>query len=447
MRRPLSILIALALLASLPGCDALQAVQPFATPVPPTATMPAPTLAIPPTTTPAPPSAAETPAGPEQIVLTVWVPETLAPTSETPGGQQLLEQLAAFDDLYPDIRAEVYVKLTSGPGSTLSYLYSAPGVAPAILPDLVLLDRSALAQAARDDLIVPIGTLIDPALLSDVYDAALALGTVDNQLAGLPYVLQVSHVVYRDTLFEQPPNSFEVVARSPVPFVFPAGTRGSVSETLLMQYMQAAGSLVDEDGMPRIDPVALTDVLAFYADARAAGVIDPALFQITDLSESWTQYASRQAGLAVVSSTLYLSGRDQVRSTGVTWIPTLSGDPYALASGWSWAVTTRAAERQAAAMALVNFLMNPINQGAFTQAAGWLPSQAGALAVWGDSDPYTAFGDTMLRSAVPFPEAGPRAVIGAAIQDALEAVLLNGVTPFQAAAEAAQKVNPPVEEP
>jgi ABC-type glycerol-3-phosphate transport system substrate-binding protein len=232
-----------------------------------------------------------------------------------------------------------------------------------------------------------------------------------------------------------------------VPFVFPAGTRGSVSETLLMQYMQAAGSLVDEDGMPRIDPVALTDVLAFYADARAAGVIDPALFQITDLSESWTQYASRQAGLAVVSSTLYLSGRDQVRSTGVTWIPTLSGDPYALASGWSWAVTTRAAERQAAAMALVNFLMNPINQGAFTQAAGWLPSQAGALAVWGDSDPYTAFGDTMLRSAVPFPEAGPRAVIGAAIQDALEAVLLNGVTPFQAAAEAAQKVNPPVEEP
>ncbi len=272
---------------------------------------------------------------------------------------------------------------------------------------------------------------------------AVDLGTVDQTLVGLPYVLQTQHVAYRDTLFQDAPNSFAAVLKSPVPYIFPAGTLGVVNRTTLTQYMADGGTLVDENGAAHIDTVALTDVLSFYGDARTAGVIDPALFQLTDPADSWTQYKTRQAGLAAVTSTAYLADRSALRSTGVTWTPTLTGDPYALVTGWSWVITTQDPERQAAALSLVAYLMNPASQGAFTQAAGWLPSQQGALAVWGDSDPYSAFGKELLLHAVLLPDASVRSASGTAIQDALEAVLLNGVSPFQAASEAAQKINPP----
>jgi len=431
-----------ATLLLLTGCEGLPFGPTASTPQPaPSPTAPAPILQ--PSMATATAGVVETPTSAEPRILTVWVPEALAPNAETAGGQALIDQIATFEEQHADFRVDLYTKLATGPGSTLAYLYSAPGVAPGILPDLALLDRAALVQAARDNLIVPIEALIDSALLGDLYPAALELGTVNEQLVGLPYVLQVAHVAYRETLFQAPPNSFEAVLNSPVPYVFPAGTLRNVNETLLLQYMAAGGTLADETGAPFVDPLVLTEVLEFYAAAHEKGVVDPALFQLTDMSESWAQYVSRQAGLAAVTSTAYLKGRAEVRNTGVTWTPTLNGEPYALASGWMWVMVTRDPDRQVAALSLVNHLMNPINQGTYTQAAGWLPSQASALAVWGDSDPYAAFGDRLLRSAVAFPDATLQASVGAALQDALEAVLLSGMPPFQAAAEAAQKINSP----
>jgi ABC-type glycerol-3-phosphate transport system substrate-binding protein len=376
-------------------------------------------------------------------VLTVWTTETVAPSNDTAGGEELLAQLAAFDESHTDIQVEFYVKRVSGPGSTLAYLRSAPPVAPGVLPDLALMDRDALVQATGENLIVPIETLIDPAITSALYPVASQLGTVGDRLMGLPYVLEVQHTVYRETAFEEPPASFEAVLAASTPYAFPAGTLGNVSHTFLLQYMAAGGRLANESGVPVLDIVPLTQVLDFYAQAHEAGKVDTALFQITDPAETWRMYLERRAGLAAVTSTLYLTGRSEARSTGLCWIPTPTGEPFALASGWSWVVVTSDPDRQAMAMALINFLMNPVNQGAYTQAAGWLPSQRAALAVWGDDDPYLAFGNQLLSNAHPLPDSSLRAAVGPAIQDALEDVLLNGVAPAQAAARAAQLVNPP----
>ena len=443
MGKPARITAALGLLAAvLAACQGLDFRLLPGTAAAPTSTAPAPTLIAPPTPTPLVVGAEET-GEPALTVLTIWMAEALSPSAETPGGQQLLEQLAAFEEGNPDIRVEVYPKLATGPGSTLAYLRSAPTVAPGVLPDLALLDREALFQAARENLIVPMDGLVDPAILDNLYPAALLLGAVGEQLVGVPYVLQVQHLAYREAIFEDPPNSFEAILDSPVSYIFPAGTASNVNQTILAQYIAAGGSLTGPDGTPLLDAAALTEVLEFYASARERGVIDPSLFQITDLDESWEQYLSRQAGLAAVTSTAYLAERAAVRGTGVTWLPTPDGQPFALATGWLWVVTTSNPTRQAAAMALFNFLMNPVNQGTLTQAAGWLPSQPGALAVWGDADRYANFGDLLLRSAVPVPEPGIRGTVGVAIQEALEDVLIGGVPPQQAAADAALRVNPP----
>lgn len=408
-----------------------------------TPTAAAPTLEAPPPT-PTPAESTPEPIAPEgPSALTVWTIEAVTPSNDTAGGAELLAQLATFDESHTDIQVEFYVKRVSGPGSTLAYLRSAPPVAPGILPDLALVDRDTLVQATSENLIVPIEILIDPAITSALYPVAVQLGTVGGQLMGLPYVLEVQHMVYRETAFEEPPSSFEAVLASPTPYVFPAGTLGNVSHTFLLQYMAAGGRLADESGVPVLDVVPLTQVLDFYAQAHQAGKVDTALFQITDPGETWRMYLERRAGLATVTSTLYLARRSEARSTGLCWIPTPTGEPFALASGWSWVIVTNDPDRQAMAMALINFLMNPVNHGAYTQAAGWLPSQQAALAVWGDGDPYLTFGNQLLSSARPLPDTPLRAAVGPAIQDAVEDVLLNGIAPAQAATRAAQSVNPP----
>jgi ABC-type glycerol-3-phosphate transport system substrate-binding protein len=444
LRRVPLLIAAFALAALLPACDALNlrlASESAAT----QSSMPtesAPTLEAPPSAEPSELDEAEGAEDGDEIVLVVWMPEALSPPADSPAEEEWGSQIAAFEESHPDLRVEVHTKLTTGPGSTLAYLRSAPPVAPSILPDLALLDQESIVQAASEDLVVPMEALLDPAIVDSLYPVAVELGTVDDVLVGVPYTLQFDHVVYRETLFPEPPDSFDAVLESPVPLVFPAGTPGSVNRTVLTQYLAAGGTLSDADGNPHLDAVALAEVLTYYEAAREAGVIDPALFQISDPDDSWAMYLGRQAGLATVTSTAYLAGREELRSSALTWIPTPDGEPYAVVTGWLWVITTEDPDRQAAAMALFNFLMNPVNQGGYSRAVYWLPSQAAALAVWGDDDDYVPFADRLLGSAVPLPRPDVRTVAGPPIQEALEAVLLNGAAPIETANEAAQQVNP-----
>jgi ABC-type glycerol-3-phosphate transport system substrate-binding protein len=435
-------MLALAAAVLLTACAAL---QPGATPDEGRQPTPSPgdLTAMPEITPSATPGDAGGPGDePGEVVLAVWAAGPHVPSADTPGGQELLAQLASFDETHPDIRVEVNVKAISGPGSTIAYLRSAPPVAPSILPDVALMDRDTLVQAFQEGLIVPVDSVLAPEDMPALYPVAVDLARVGDQVAGMPYVLQVQHVAYRQSLFTDPPGSYDRILNSPVPFVFPAGTLADVNRTTLAQYLAAGGRLVDDAGQPTLDPLVLAGVLQFYADARAAGIIDAALFQLTDPAESWQLYRERQAALASVLSTAYLAERDVLHNTGLTWIPTPDGEPFALATGWFWVITTRDEDRQAAAAALISFLMGPINQGSYTRAAGWLPANSGALVIWGDDDPYAEFADRLLLAAAPLPDPAIRAQAGAAIQDALEEVLLNNIQPISAANSAVQQVNP-----
>ena len=407
----------------------------------PTPTQASPTLVSPPTATPDPDTVVEVRGASRP--LTVWVPPDLMPSGETTGGQALLEQVATFDEDHPDLQVEFYAKRTQGPGSTLAYLRTAPPVAPSVMPDIVLLNREALVAAHNESLIVSIDELVDPAVVQELYPAAEELATVNETLVGLPYILDLHHAVYRETLFEEPPTSFADVLESTVPYVFPAGPAGSVNRTLLQQYRAAGGTYVDQDGNPALDVDALRRVLTFYATANDAGRVNTVLFQISDPAETWGMYQSGEAGFSTVSATEYLSNRDELlAATGLVTTPTETGTPFALVDGWMWVVVTNDPERQSAAMLLLNYLMNPVNQGAYTQAAGWLPTQRTALNVWGDTDNYVSFANTLLNNAEPVPDQGLLDVVGSALQMGFENVLLNGMLPVQAATSAQQFINP-----
>lgn len=393
--------------------------------------------------TPAPTDqAVETqPAGTGQVLLTVWMPDTLYASTDTPGRQAFVDQLAAFDEQHPEIRVQVYAKRLRGPGGTLSYLYTAPPVAPSILPDLALVDRDALAEAARGQLLIPMQSVAQPASVSDLYPAAFETGQIDGILVGLPYLLEVDQVVYRQTVVGHPPASFSDVLESGQLFAFAGGITSGVSPVILLQYLAEGGMLVDDKGSPALDPAALTKVLTFYSQARLRHNVTPELFQLTDSTAVWAMYRDRQANLAAVTSTQYLAGLSQVTSTRAGPIPTDDGKLHALTRGWSWALITKDPDRQAAALALLDFLMTPTNQGRYSQAAGWLPSQPAALTLWASQDTgYPAFAGQLLSSAHVMPDASARISVSAAMQDALEAVILNGATPAQAASRAADEV-------
>ncbi|MCC6905113.1 MAG: extracellular solute-binding protein, partial [Anaerolineae bacterium] len=242
------------------------------------------------------------------LVLVIWIAEPLSLSGGEPGGAVLNEAFATFDEQDPDIRVEVYQKEISGPGGTLDYLQTASAAAPAVLPDIALLDREALSAAARGGLIVPLDDLITPSLRQSLYPAATALATVDGRLVAVPYLMEMEHLVYRTTVFRgKPPTSLETVLENTVPFHFPAAPADTVSTTVLTQYLADGGRLVGEDGLPVLDTAPLSQVLAFYEQARARRVIDPALFQLTDPADTWAMYRDRQVSLSVVSSIDYLA--------------------------------------------------------------------------------------------------------------------------------------------
>jgi len=376
--------------------------------------------------------------------LTVWVPEAISPGGEQPGADALLTALSDFDDTYPDIQVDFQVKRVTGPGSMLSYLRTAPAVAPDVVPDLILLDRDSMLQANTESTIVPIGDIVDQEIVSRIYPAAIAMASTDDELIGLPFVLNTQHVIYREAFFlSGPPNSFQSLLAAQTGYAFPAGPLSDINRTTLAQYIAAGGRLVDEDGNSVVDVGPLTEVLTFYDDAERIGVISTDLFQIADFGETLTRYQENQVSAAEVNARDYLHTREEVRTTSFTSTPTADGESIALITGWSWVITTSDEERQELAMLLVDFFMNPVVQGNYTLSAGWIPTQPAAFEVWGGEDPYVAFGDNLIRNAQPLPSASVRAVPGEAIQQAVEDVLLNGQLPAQTANQAANSVNQP----
>lgn len=379
----------------------------------------------------------------ENNTLVVWVPEVINPGAETAGTDALITMLAQFDEANPEIEVIVEVKRLTGDGSMLSYMRSAPAVAPTVVPDIVLLDRSSLITAQQEELLVPIETLVEPEVITDLYPIAVEMGTVDGTHVGLTYLLNTDHLIYRTTFFpSRAPNNYDAVLGGLTGFAFPAGPLSDINRTTLTQYIAAGGRLIDENGTPVIDVDVLTEVLAFYADGKRLDVIDTSLFQIADTSETLLLYRDRQVTLAEVNARDYLLQRDSIPNTSATSTPTADGEPFTLVTGWSWAVATQDPARQERATLFLNFLMNPVVHGTYTLNAGWIPAQSTALEVWGDDDPYVAFADELMQHSEILPSQAVRSVTGEAIQQAVEQVLLNDTLPVQAANQAAAAVSP-----
>ena len=254
-------------------------------------------------------------------------------------------------------------------------------------------------------------------------------------LYGLPYVLNIYHVVYRSSVFDEPLVTFDDVLEAQPEYLFPAGSSATtpVSWTLLLQYLAAGGTLVDAAGN-RPGPRRTAGRAGLLRRAVALGIFGPALLEYTQFDVYWDAFEGAEANMVMVDTTTYLKRREDVPNVGLAPVPTRAGEPLTAMDGWMWVLTTQDPDHQRQARAFLSWMMRISQHSTFTETLGMLPSQLGALRLWDDSE-YAVFAQDLLATAVIIPTAQRNNAAAAALENAL-ADVLNGMPAEQAAEDA-----------
>ena len=397
-------------------------------PTPPAPTLTPPVVSSPSAPAPVSPTPAETTAG----ALRLWLPPQFAPDVATPGGQILADQIARFEQAHPGQGVEIRLKQTSGPGGLLESLVTAYNVAPAILPDLVALNRDDLAAAAAAGLVIPLDNLIASDTLADYYPFAQAMGRHKDQIVGLPFAADARVLAYRTDLYSSPPPTWTAVTTGTL--IIPGGEVPGL--TLLAEYLALGGPLADPSGKTVLDAELLAEALTVFQALHTSGFLPLSTLAYSDTLATWQVFRERRAALAVVNAQSFLSEPERVSNSALALLPTSDGPPLALADGWCWALAASgtAAPHHPAAVELSQWLVAPSQLSTWTLAARVLPPRAKALEGWDAS-----IGDVLSQAQLQ-PPAEVLAVVGLPLQRALDDVLRGAATPFDAANAAAQVV-------
>ncbi|MGD1996921.1 MAG: extracellular solute-binding protein [Anaerolineae bacterium] len=395
---------------------------------------PSPTLS-PPTATPTEPSPA-----PLVLTLTLWVPEELSPYGEGEASALMAQRMVDFNQVNPELQVEVIVKKVQGRGGLWDFLRTASAAAPSVLPDLIVLDAQTLRVAAQAGLLQPLEEPLTDGLPVDRFPFASSLGEVDGQRVGEVIAAEMEHVAYRPDLYDTPPFTWTDVLSAPTSFVFPAAGRDeAVNDVTLIQYLATGGQLTDGEGNPQLEQASLAEVLGFYEQGVAVGVISPTLvLSLDDAEDCQEVFKDWRAGMAVVDSRYFWTELDVYAAPAA--FPTRDGNVVTLARGWTVALVTADPQRQRQAVLLLEWLLAPDYNGPWTQSGGYLPPTLSGLQEWDVTEEERRVLEALLEGAIREPEPSIRAAVGGPMQEALEGVLEGRSSPSEAAAAAARGV-------
>ncbi len=372
------------------------------------------------------------PNGP--ITLTLWVPPAYTPGDASPAQKILTQQLQSIDT-----HIQVLTKKERGGGGLLDLLTAASPVAPSILPDVIALDTTDLAAAARSGLVQPIDDLIPPDLTADLYPFAKDLGSIDGKVYGVIYSADLEQLVINPNAIKSPPVKWSDLSTQRYVFALHDGGSG-VSDAVLSHYLAAGGSFIDANQKPALDQIALTQLLGLYQQAQRNNMLAVNALDLTDDADVWTAWLASDSALANVSASQYLSAAQALPTLQFAALLAIDQPAPPIARGWALAIVTRDPRRRVAAMKFIATLLSPDRSGAWTQAAKVLPGRVSALAQWDQTNPYTRFIGDQLQRAIAAPSTSIMKVVGPALRTAIDDVLSNRATPDDAAKAAVAAV-------
>jgi len=385
------------------------------------------------------------------VNLTLWVPDILDPHAELNGAVALGTQVADFDRASREINVEVLVKKGTGSGGLYHLLSTASDVAPAIVPDLLILNRQDLPTAAREGLIQP----LDDYIPSDAgyFPTALEAMRTGEGLFGFPYVATAEQMGYRPTLTPTAPITWTSVLSQAYSLVLPgAPSDGLASDVLLSMYIGAGGRVVDDIGQPTLDRAVLERIYGFILDLQEAGLLDAEqVLGLTDTASCWDALLEGHAQLSPVSVSAYwhprlaaLSETDESSTSEApaspaadvlpAWVPTESGAPLTILHTWGIAVTTDNPVRKEAALELIRWLVSAQRMADLTRTAPLAPTRQRAVETWGLPADEESFVIALLASSVSPPPADAETVVRRALQIGLTAILQSDAVTADASA-------------
>jgi ABC-type glycerol-3-phosphate transport system substrate-binding protein len=408
----------------------LAACAPASTPTNPSPTQDARTRSAM-TATPVPATATPTATARPSLTLRFWLPDEMAGLESVDAGDVLSEQISGFERDNPLIEVELRLRAATGTGGVLATLQTAAIAAPGALPDITLLRYTDFQIAAQAGLLAR----LDAAALAlnddNWHSAVRALGNLEGRRYGIPFTLRLLHTAYNEDALTISSWRFDDLLAENIAWTFPAAPSDGLSSIFLLQYWLAGAGDVSTDSLA-FDENALRAVLRYYERASAAELIPMDVLEYDTPERSASALSSDLP--AVVTSSMALASllNDQPISFGR--IPSPTGEPATLLDGWLWVITTSDPQRQAAAMALLEYLLQPERQLAYHRAIAMLPAAISTQRQL-DAD-YAAFIDTLMQTVII---ARPEYVDGP-IARALQSAFASVIGGQSTAADALQNV-------
>lgn len=413
----------LLLAALLTGCTGALPAAP--TGVPQEAVQPEITTIAP---TPVPSEAPGPQSGARQLV--VWLPAFSGLAGEESAGDILASAFRQFEQNHPGVRVDVDVKAETGPASLFSYLRSAQRVAPSVLPDIILINTQSLWQLVDLGLVPPLPE-DQTGRAGDFYQFSLDAVRYGGQIYGIPYAADTIHLAFPTGQLDKPPTTWGELFAGGLPYYFAtAGGDLYHNGSVLLQYVGAGGQLL-EDGSTSNDE-ALRALFDFIVEGRIRNTIPASVAEIATLDAVWSRVSGAEPALGNVAAAVYLTNRDVAPQVLFGQTPTRHGLPVTIASTWAFAILTPDEEQRSLAVGLIDTLLEPDVQGAWSQYSHRLPTRRTAIQAWVNPTPYLDFLNRQLEVAVALPNGRAFADFAHRMQDAERGLVLGELTPEQA---------------
>jgi multiple sugar transport system substrate-binding protein len=399
----------LSLTLLLVGCSSL---APFLSP---------PTPGAPPQATSTPqtiPTSTVTPTVDGPRVLRVWLPPRFDLQAGTPSADLLKARLQSFQDAHPDIQLEVRIKSEA---TILDAISVTSKAAPASMPDLIALTHWDMQAAVSAGFLHPLDGLTNLLDDPDWYAFARELGQVRNTNYGIPFAGDILLTVYRPSVFEIPPSSWDALFESGTYMVLPVSDPDSLFTLSL--YLSENDQIVDDHSAVTLDEATLVRVLTWYKQAIESGTLLPQTKDYQTDAQSLQHFRDGNADFAVIRA----SSDIQTRSGSYGPLPGLNNDPYSIGDGWVWALAGSDLENQPLASELASHLADSAFMSEWTLSSGYLPTRPQALDGWQDEDLKTSIGEA-LQFAHPIPSDEVLSVVSPILQEALMRIF-NGEQP------------------
>jgi maltose-binding protein MalE len=362
--------------------------------------------------------------------LVVWMPAFSGIATEGSAGAILTNAFHQFEQRNPTVRLDIQVKADVGTSSLFNFLRSAQEVAPTILPDMVMINTQQLWQIV--DLGMVVALREDELLQSEeFFPAARAAVLYHTEAVGIPYTIDLTHLVYDNEAIESPPSNWGELLAANQPFIYPAAESGTANATLL-QYVGAGGELLEDGSIS--DPTALEEFFTFVAQAHEQDVIPSAALDMPGFNSVWRAFAEDRTNLATVQIAQFYPNAAGIKPPNYAAVPTRSGERITIADTWAFAILTEDAQRRRLALTLIDELLAPEVQGPWSQLVARLPSQPAALAIWTQANEYRAFAEELLADAIAPPN-GPAFADFARRLHTAQAGILRGELTVEAAIE------------